>query len=127
MDLDQIQQKHNLSLIIMHGSQVTGKTHTKSDVDIAVVRNNEKKFDLLDLILDLKKYFKTDKIDVIDITHADPLLLFSVIQKSKLLSGDTINFKSLEESAFFKYSDYIPYLKMESDFIMERLNKYAKN
>ena len=43
MNCEEIRLKHNLSLIIMHGSQVTGKTHSKSDYDIAVVRNNKKK------------------------------------------------------------------------------------
>lgn len=127
MDLDQIKQKHNLSLIIMHGSQVTGKTHPKSDVDIAVVRNDENKFDLLDLILDLKKYFKTEKIDLTDITHADPLLLISVVRKSKLLAGNLKTFESLERTAFFKYSDYIPYLDMEAKMVAAKINNYATN
>ncbi len=111
----------------MHGSQVTGKTHLKSDVDIAVVRNDKNKnLDLFELISDLESQFK-ETVDVSDITFADPLFLFSVIQKCKLLSGNSIDFKSLEKTAFFKYSDYMPYFKMESDFVAEKLNKYAKN
>lgn len=127
MNLSQIQQKHDLSLIIMHGSQVTGKTHSKSDVDIAVVRNNESEFDLFELILDLKNYFKTDRIDLTDITHADPLLLFSVVRKAKLLAGNSTTFSSLERTAFFKYADYIPYLDMEGKMIANKINNYATN
>lgn len=127
MNCEEIRLKHNLSLIIMHGSQVTGKTHSKSDYDIAVVRNNKKEnLNLLELITDLESQFK-GFIDISDITFADPLFLFAVIKKCKLLAGDIKDFKSLERLSFFKYSDYIPYLKMESDFITERINSYAKN
>lgn len=127
MNLDQIRQKHNLSLIAMHGSQVSGMTHPNSDVDIAVVRNDENKFDLLDLILDLKNYFKTDKIDLTDITHADPLLLFAVVGKSKLLSGNPTTFGALEKTAFFKYSDYRPYLDIEAKMVASKINNYVRD
>ncbi len=127
MDIDDVRQKYNLSLILLHGSRVTGEIHTKSDFDIAVVRNDKKeKLDYFNLMSDLESIFK-GKIDLSDITFADPLFLFAVIQKCKLLSGDLKEFKSLEQKAFFKYSDYMPYLKMESDFVTERLNKYAQN
>lgn len=127
MDLDQIRHKHNLKLVILHGSQLTGKTHAKSDLDLAVVRTDENEFDLLSLILDLKIYFKNEKIDLTDITHADPLLLFSVIQKSKLLSGDIMNFKSLEELAFFKYSDYKAFLQIRSGNIQYPESLYIQS
>ncbi|MEK7504589.1 MAG: nucleotidyltransferase domain-containing protein [Patescibacteria group bacterium] len=127
MNFEEIRQKHNLSLILMHGSQVTGKTHSKSDFDIAVVRNNkEERLDLLELITDLETQFN-GKVDISDLTFADPLFLFAVVKKCKLLSGNLNDFKSLERLSFFKYSDYAPYLKMESDFINERINNYAKN
>jgi predicted nucleotidyltransferase len=104
----------------MHGSQVTGKTHSKSDVDIAVFRNTENNFDLLELILDLKIYFKTEKIDLTDITHADPLLLFSVVTRGKLISGKVDEFERLQETAFFKHSDYVYFLKtLSPDFVGE--------
>src|SRR3989344_8732172 len=120
MNIDEIRKKHNLQLIILHGSQVTGKTHAKSDFDIAVVRSDKvTKIDFFELTGDLENYFK-GKIDLSDITFADPLFLFAVMQKCKLLSGGVSDFKSLERLAFFKYSDYVPYLSMESDFVTER-------
>jgi predicted nucleotidyltransferase len=111
INLEEIRVKYNLSLIIMHGSQITGKTHLKSDLDIAVVRNNNSEIDFLGLLFDLKKFFNTDKIDITDITFADPLLLFAVTQKSRLLAGDVSTYKSLERLSFFKYSDYGYFLK----------------
>lgn len=125
MNFEEIRLKHNLSLILMHGSQVTGKTHSKSDFDIAVVRNDKKKnLKLFELISDLETLCKGN-VDISDITFADPLFLFAVIRKCRLLAGNINDFKSLEKLSFFKYSDYMPYLKMESDFVTERINSYA--
>ena len=43
MNFEEIRQKHNLSLILMHGSQVTGKTHSKSDFDMLWLEITKKK------------------------------------------------------------------------------------
>ena len=126
MNLEDIRKKHNLSLILMHGSRVSGKTHPKSDTDIAVVRKKGfERFDLLALIADLVKFLKTDRVDVVDITHANPLLLFAVARKSKLLAGSQKDYDKFKLLAFHRYSDYQPYFKMEAEFVRERIAAYA--
>lgn len=128
MNLEDIRKKHHLSLILIHGSQVTGKIHAKSDTDIAVVREKGfEKFDLLALISDLGKFLKTDRVDLVDITHANPLLLFAVAKKSKLLAGNNKDYKKLVYLAFHKYADYQPYLKKEALFVKERIKTYAQS
>jgi len=124
--MDEIRKKYNLSLILLHGSQVTGKLHKESDMDVAVLRKDmDINFDLLDLIFDLANELNNQKIDVVDITNANPLLLFAVMKNSKLLSGDEKEFESLKLTAFHKYSDYFPYFKKEADFIKERIFSYV--
>lgn len=123
-----IQKKYGLLLILLHGSNVTGKIHNKSDVDIAVVRKNpNKKLDFLALLSDLKKEFNSDDIDLADITRANPLFLYAVMRKSKLLSGKKDDYDKILNLAFHKYSDYLPYLKKESKFIRERVDSYVAN
>jgi uncharacterized protein len=124
--MDEIRKKYNLSLILLHGSQVTGKLHGESDVDIAVVRkdtNNE--LDLLGLIFDLIKELNNKKIDIVDITNTNPLLLFAVMKNSKLLSGEVSDYEKMKLAAFHKYSDYAPYFKKEAAFIKERILSYV--
>ena len=126
MNLEEIRKKYNLSLILMHGSQVTGKTHSKSDTDIAVMeKSGNKDLDILGLYGDLTNLLKTDGIDITNITHANPLLAFAVARRSKLLSGSKEDYESFLRTAFFKYNDYRPYLKMEHEFIKERVYSYA--
>jgi len=115
MNLEEIRKKYNLSLILMHGSQVSGKTHSESDTDIAFVRQNDSlKVNFLELLADLSKLLKKDKIDLVDITHANPLLLQKVIIKSKLLAGDKSNYDRLSLEAFHKYCDYKYFLKIHN-------------
>jgi predicted nucleotidyltransferase len=126
MTLEEIRKKHNLSLILIHGSQVTGKIHAKSDTDIAVMqKDGGKDLDLFSLYGNFAKIFKTDKIDIVNLTRANPLLLFTVARKSKLLAGSQKDYDKFKLLAFHKYSDYQPYFKMESDFIKERITAYA--
>lgn len=126
MTLEEIRKKHNLSLILIHGSQVTGKIHAKSDTDIAVMqKDGGKDLDLFSLYGNFAKIFKTDKIDIVNLTRANPLLLFTVARKSKLLAGSQKDYDKFKLLAFHKYSDYQPYFKMESDFIIERITAYA--
>lgn len=124
--LEEVREKHKLQLILLHGSQVSGKTHPKSDVDIAVVRKDGKiDLKLLELIKDLSEALQTEKIDVSDLTHADPLFLCNVVIGSKLISGEKSDFDSLVKLAFHKYSDYIPYLEDEREFVIGKIKSYV--
>ena len=128
MTLEDIRKKHNLSLILMHGSQVTGKTHTKSDTDIAVMqKDGSRKIDLLGLYGDFAQILKTNSVDIVNLTHANPLLLFTVARKSKLLAGSQKDFDKFKLLAFHRYSDYQPYLKMEAEFVRERIAAYVQS
>lgn len=126
--MEEIRSRYNLSLIVLHGSRVTGKLHGKSDIDIAVVRKEvNQDLNLLGLISDLAQELKDDRIDVTDITNANPLLLFAVMKKSKLLAGNEKDYERLKLVAFHKYSDYLPFLKREADFVKERIMSYAQS
>ena len=126
--MEQILKKHRLSLILLHGSQVDGKTHSKSDIDIAVSRKAAKDdLDLLALYADLSKFYNSDKLDITNITHANPLLMFTVARKSRLLAGKSDDYEAFQRKAFHRYNNYKKYFKMESDFIKERINSYGNS
>lgn len=122
--LDNLRKKHNLSLILLHGSQATGRVHAKSDIDIAVLSEKDIKIDQLELIGDLSEIFNLEKLDITDLSRADPLLLYAVMEKSKLLSGSEKLYKNLKLKAFKRYIDYQPYLKIEYDLVVRNLSKF---
>lgn len=124
--LEEIRKAHGLELILLHGSQVNGKTHPKSDIDIAVLRKDHKQpFDLIALISELIGLFHDDSIDVADLTHANPLLLFTATQKSMLLSGSISEYNKLRLKAFHAYNNYSKYFEIESRFIRDKIKSHG--
>lgn len=126
--MDNILKKYNLSLILLHGSRVTGKTHQKSDVDIAVLQKNKKhSLDIPSLYGELTRKYDSDNVDIVNLTHANPLLASLVARKSKLVAGKRSDYEEFLRLAFHKYSDYKPYLQKEAEFVKERINSYANS
>jgi len=76
---------------------------------------------MLDLIVDLNEVLDTSDVDLTVLDHADPLLLKTVSDKSQLLSGSVADFLKLKLKAFHRYNNYLPYLKMEADFVRSQL------
>lgn len=124
--LDALRALHGLRLILLHGSHVGTLVHPESDIDIAVLRDREKPaFRYVDLISDLMEAFDSDRIDLVDLTHADPLLLFAATKNCQLLSGNETDFAKLQQLAFHRYNDYLGYLKEERKFIRKKLQNYV--
>lgn len=124
--LDTIRTNHNLRLILLHGSQTDMLRHTQSDIDVAVTRDPDKpSFRYLKLIDDLIETFDSDRIDLVDLTHADPLLLYAVTKNCQLLSGETADLDQLTRKAFLRYGDYRAYLNEEATFVRRRLATYV--
>lgn len=120
--LKEIRQKYALALILLHGSQVSGQIHAKSDVDIAVLSQvRGQTLDRLALIVDLNDALESQAVDLTVLDYADPLLLKTVADKAQLLAGIAIDLFKLRLRAFHAYNNYLPYLKMEADFVRSQL------
>lgn len=125
-DLAQIRKKHRLDLILLHGSQAEGKTHPQSDLDIAVLpQKKSTQLDLLTLYAELAKVLNHDRVDIVNLKGANPLLLKAVTDKAQLLAGDKSALENLRHKAFHQYSDYAPYLEREQKYVKERLKSYG--
>lgn len=123
-NVEKIRKDHKLDLILLHGSVVTGKTHTESDIDIAVLPKKNINIRLLDLIRDFSKVYLSDKIDITDLSKADPLLLYAVATKSRLISGSVEGYKAFKLKAYKRYIDYQKYLEIERKTVLRNLQKY---
>lgn len=80
-----IARRDSLRLIVLFGSQVSGRTHPNSDVDVAVW--SERTLSAAQrtrLWVDLSSLFQTD-IDLTLLNRAEPLLLNQVATKGRLL------------------------------------------
>jgi predicted nucleotidyltransferase len=88
MSLQDLVKKYKIRLMVQFGSTVNGFIHQESDIDIAYL--NREILDLTEegqLVLDLADVFKfpLDKIDLVRIKFASPLLLKEIFTQGKLL------------------------------------------
>ena len=128
--LKKIAKEHGLNLILLFGSVVNGKTHKKSDIDIAVryqsvAGQSDKLDDILDISRKLMKVFNGD-VDVSIINRANPLLLKQINENCRLLYGRARDFNAFRLYAFHRFNDYLPFFKLESEFAKKQtviLNK----
>lgn len=82
-------QKHNLKLVILFGSRVTGRIHEESDYDVAYLSDRELSLEEeggfmygLMPILGIKD---ERLVNIVDMKTAGPLMLYSITQKGVLL------------------------------------------
>lgn len=100
-------QDFGLSLVILFGSQATGKTHKKSDIDIAFL--SDKKMGLYDIAkmqIEFEQTLKVGKIELVDLRNAPPLLLKEIAKNSALLyERDVFAFSHFKIYAFKRYME----------------------
>jgi predicted nucleotidyltransferase len=127
INLTKIAKKHKLSLILMFGSYVSGKTHPKSDLDIAILSKSELDLDEhLKLYGELSGVFSHKELDLISLNHADPLLLKQILTNCKLLYGSNRACVELKIYAFKRYCDYKIYFDLEKKFVYQFMENFTK-
>ncbi len=104
--LESIAKRHGLRLIVLFGSQVSGRTHPESDVDVAVWARKPLTALRRDrLWMALSDAFQSD-IDLAILNHAEPLLLYQVARKGRpLYEGARWAWEDFKSYAFRYYED----------------------
>jgi predicted nucleotidyltransferase len=94
----------SLRLVLLFGSAASGKTHKKSDIDLAFLF--DRPADILKLTNKVIRLLHTDNIDVVDLKRSSPLLKFSIVKNCLIMyereEGVLNAFHSL---AFRMYAD----------------------
>ena len=112
-------------LIIMFGSQISGRNNTDSDFDIAVLAKKQLTITERTRLcgyLAKKLNINEDKIDLTDLHTASPLLLYEVAKKGKLLEGNAFDFTRFQVRAWKIYQDTAKFRRLTS----QMLKKYVQ-
>jgi predicted nucleotidyltransferase len=122
-DLSAIAKNYGVLLVLQFGSSVTGKTHARSDVDIAVLLDRpeisfQEHADLLDA---LQRLFPGGDVDLALINHADPLFLKKITDDCQILYGSVERLQRLKIYAFKRYQDHQKYFDMERRYAAKYL------
>jgi uncharacterized protein len=93
-----------LQLVLLFGSVASGKLHKQSDIDLAFLFDGPA--DILTLTNSVIRLLHTDRVDVVDLRYASPLLKFSAAKQGTLLYERTRGlFNSFYSLAFRRFVD----------------------
>lgn len=124
--IENIAKKYGLRLLVLFGSRAVGTHHEKSDFDIAYISVGELSFpDRLQLIISLEDLFKTERIDLVNLSTANILFRYEIMQRGKLLYGDESLYSSCRRLAFRDFLDSRSLLRLESLLIKKRQKMLA--
>ena len=78
-----VAEKYDLEFVVLFGSQATGQTHEKSDVDLGVISRSEVNWG--QLFLDFSFLFRRNDVETVNLAMASPTLWRAVARDGKLL------------------------------------------
>jgi predicted nucleotidyltransferase len=84
--LRQFSQQHGLQLLVLFGSQASGKTHPKSDTDIGFVSTRKKNLlETITLQSNMSRAFAVRDLDLVDLRTVSPLFLKNIADSGVVL------------------------------------------
>ena len=95
-------------LVILFGSSATGTAGSHSDADVAVLADHILSLrELGEISHDIAEelHVSEDKIDIVDLSRASPLLQYEIATQGKLLHGDNADFVRFKVLAWKRYMD----------------------
>lgn len=117
-------KKYGLNFLVLFGSQVSGETHKKSDIDIAYSAKKLLSYkDEYNLTRELRKVLGfSGEIEIVDLSKASPLLAKEVAFKGRLLSESTPHsFAYFQMYAFKMFVEAAPLFNLRNSFINRNL------
>lgn len=124
VQLNRIGKKYQLELILIFGSQISGKTHQTSDFDIGVLRKKDLTMNQYsDLLSNFCQIFKVkqDKIDISELKNASSLLLKEVSDIGQVLYQKTSqSFIEFYLQAYKRYIDEARLYQLEQYYLKKR-------
>ena len=104
LKLTPLLHEKELQFVLLFGSMASGRATRQSDIDLAFMFDEP--VDIIALTNRAIRLLKTDKVDVIDLRRASPLLSFAGAKEGRLLFERTPGlFNSFCSLAFRRYID----------------------
>ena len=119
-------QKYGFDLVVLFGSQATGRTHKESDVDVAYYSDIKLDFNQEVLInTDLTVIFKNDQVSLVNLKRASPLLAREVVVKGVVLyAKDSSLFSQLYARTLRMYEEARPLFELRRHYLDYKIEQY---
>ena len=124
-EIEKLAKEHNLSLVLLYGSQAKGEIRKDSDIDLAVLGVEPiSTDDLIALNNDFAQVFKVKEIDVKSLHNTGPLFRYQVMQNSVLLCGRNYDYLTFKSYAFRDYHDSKDLFRLKEVLIRKRMQSF---
>ena len=111
--------KPGLRALLLFGSRARGDASPTSDWDFGYLA--EAPFDVAELLADLVRLLRTDRIDLVDLSTANGLLRFRAARDGVTVFGDPDVVAQFRIEAASFWCDTEPILRASYDAVLERL------
>ncbi len=117
----EIAKNHGLGLIVLFGSQATGHTHKKSDVDVGFLSRREIDYrESYDITVELARIFKNPDVEFVNMRNISPELKKQVADQGIVLFEEN-------SSMFDIFSMHANRLYMETKPLRAYRESYVNN
>lgn len=112
-DFKKIAEKYGIDMLVLFGSQATGKTHPKSDVDIGYVSSESFELNTLFKIEnDLSLLLQRDDVEVVNLRRISPVM-------KKIIADEGVLLYEKKPGTFIGYRMYAFKLYVETKPLRE--------
>ena len=102
-NIRKLAKEYDLSLVVLFGSQASGRTHSRSDFDLAILPEKDLSAEDEWKIAETVSVFSGFRnIDIVNLKNASPSLLKNIIDGGKILYEKTPGLFSIERMRAFK-------------------------
>ncbi len=112
----------DIDAVYLFGSHLTGKMHSESDIDLAVVPANSKTIDKkLDILTDLAKHGFCH-VDLIFLDVHDIVLKYEAVRNNKVIyQNENFDHGDYFSKVLRQYFDFLPYLEVQRRAYKEKI------
>lgn len=114
-----------IKLLILFGSQASGATHARSDVDVAVLGDRPLTEDEKESVREraAKQFHVSEEaVDAVDLWSASPLLAQEIAARGKLLHGTQADFLRFRVLAWKRYQDTAKFRRAREEALKHSLH-----
>ena len=125
-EIKKLAQKYGLSLVVLFGSQVTGRTHKESDIDFAfMVDKHISPRETAEILFDFTRYLKIGaNIELVNLKNSSPLLLKQIAMNSLLMyEKEPHSYNLFKIYALRRYMEERKFLKLRDLSLNKFLQK----
>ena len=123
----EVAKSHNLKLLVLFGSQATGQTHPKSDVDIGYLADRTIDYrENYDISIKLARIFNNPEVELVNLKNVSPEFKKQVADQGVVLYADNPSIFDLFKIYSFKmYVENKPIRELRRESIKNFIHAHA--